>query len=247
LLFMPAEAMKNMTTKNILVAVDFGATSLRAFDQALVLAQRLALPLDIVTVCPPVPPFVEDPEGPPYIAAARDELAKLAAIAIAHGVKAETHLRSETVVFGLLEAIEDLDPQFVVVGSHGRRGIQRALLGSVSESLARRAHVPVLIVPAPERQEVAAATAWACEACGHILDASERKDGCARCGAAPARWIAAPIDHEPADAGEPAVGEGAANAGAAPDPRDGPSLFATAPAGAYDRSQANAEIRVRRY
>jgi nucleotide-binding universal stress UspA family protein len=236
-----------MTTKNIMVAVDFGATSLRAFDQAVALAARLEARLDIVTVCPPVPPFVEDGADPPYIAVARQELDKLATIAQSRGVQAGTHLRNETVVFGLLEAIAVLGPELVVVGSHGRRGIQRALLGSISESLARRAHVPVLIVPAPEREKLAQVTAWACADCGHMLGEGEARESCARCAAAPARWISAPVGDGPADAEEPAVGEGAANVGAAPDTRDGPSLFATAPAGAYDRSQANAEIRVRRY
>jgi universal stress protein A len=236
-----------MKTKSIMVAVDFGATSLRAFDQATDLAARLGAKLDIVTVCPPVSPTSEDPEGPPYITVAREELNKLAAIALARGIKAETHLRTETVVFGLLEAVTDLDPQLVVVGSHGRHGIQRALLGSISESLARRAHVPVVIVPSPERRRMAEAAAWACAACGHILDESESAESCARCGALPARWISAPLSEEPADKNEPAVGEGAADAGAAPDTRDGPSLFGTTAPGSYDRSVPNPEIRVRRY
>jgi hypothetical protein len=181
------------------------------------------------------------PNGPPYLGLARDELGKLAALAHARHVEAATHLRTETVVFGLLAAIDQLKPDLVIVGSHGRRGIQRALLGSISESLARRAHVPVLIVPSPERQTVAAAAAWACDACGHILSPGDSLDVCAHCGATPVRWLSAPL------AGEPAVGAGAADASAAPDTRDGPSLFATSPAGAYDRSQANPEIRVRRY
>jgi nucleotide-binding universal stress UspA family protein len=36
---------------------------------------------------------------------------------------------------------------FVVVGTHGRTGIRRALLGSVAEQVVRRAHCPVLVVP----------------------------------------------------------------------------------------------------
>jgi nucleotide-binding universal stress UspA family protein len=37
----------------------------------------------------------------------------------------------------------------LVVGSHGRRGIQRALLGSVAESLVRTSKAPVVVVRAP--------------------------------------------------------------------------------------------------
>jgi len=36
----------------------------------------------------------------------------------------------------------------VVVGSHGRRGVARALLGSVAESLVRTSSVPVAVVRA---------------------------------------------------------------------------------------------------
>ena len=46
---------------------------------------------------------------------------------------------------------------------------------------------------------------------------------------------------------EPTVGEGAATRVVPPDTQDGPSMFVTAPAGAYDRSTPNAEIRIRRF
>jgi nucleotide-binding universal stress UspA family protein len=51
---------------------------------------------------------------------------------------------------GILGYVRDFDIDVVVVGSHGRRGIQRALIGSVAEDLLRRSEVPVLIV----RQEI---------------------------------------------------------------------------------------------
>ncbi|WP_254529563.1 universal stress protein [Natrinema gelatinilyticum] len=42
--------------------------------------------------------------------------------------------------------IEDNDIDLVVMGSHGRSGIRRALLGSVTERTLRSTHVPVLVV-----------------------------------------------------------------------------------------------------
>ncbi|WP_254523255.1 universal stress protein [Natrinema caseinilyticum] len=42
--------------------------------------------------------------------------------------------------------IEDSDIDLVVMGSHGRSGIRRALLGSVTERTLRSTHVPVLVV-----------------------------------------------------------------------------------------------------
>ncbi|MFB6108340.1 MAG: universal stress protein [Haloplanus sp.] len=42
--------------------------------------------------------------------------------------------------------VEDHDVDQVVVGSHGRRGVSRVLLGSVAESVVRRSPVPVTVV-----------------------------------------------------------------------------------------------------
>jgi universal stress protein A len=232
-----------MDKQSILVAVDFGATSNRAFNTALELAQRLGASLDVVNICPPVP---VDVESPAYVDSAQAELDKLRARAEAEGVHTATHVRQETVVFGLLEAIEEIDPLFVVVGSHGRRGVTRLLMGSVSESLARRSHVPVLIVPAPERQEIAAVAAWSCQSCGHILGDGESSASCAQCGETPGHWLSASLSDEPADAGEPAVGAGVADEVAAPNTQDPGVLFATAPMGTTG-TVANAEIRIRRF
>lgn len=46
----------------------------------------------------------------------------------------------------ILEYAETEDVDHVVVGSHGREGVSRILLGSVAETVARRAPVPVTIV-----------------------------------------------------------------------------------------------------
>ncbi|MFB6161586.1 MAG: universal stress protein [Haloferacaceae archaeon] len=44
------------------------------------------------------------------------------------------------------EYVEEHDVDHVVIGSHGREGVSRILLGSVSEKVARRATVPVTII-----------------------------------------------------------------------------------------------------
>ena len=45
------------------------------------------------------------------------------------------------------------DVALVVMGTHGRTGLQRYLLGSVTEKVVRTAGVPVLTVRAPEAGE----------------------------------------------------------------------------------------------
>ncbi|MFC3958041.1 universal stress protein [Halovivax cerinus] len=46
----------------------------------------------------------------------------------------------------ILEYVEDNDIDHVVIGSHGRTGARRILLGSVAETITRRSPVPVTIV-----------------------------------------------------------------------------------------------------
>lgn len=41
---------------------------------------------------------------------------------------------------------EDNDIDLIVMGSHGRAGVRRALLGSVTERTLRSTHIPVLVV-----------------------------------------------------------------------------------------------------
>ena len=47
----------------------------------------------------------------------------------------------------LLAEIDKLDIDVVVMGSHGRGGLYKAFVGSVSEQLLHESEVPVLIVP----------------------------------------------------------------------------------------------------
>ena len=46
----------------------------------------------------------------------------------------------------IVEVADDLDVDHVVVGSHGRKGVSRLVLGSVAESVVRRSPVPVTVV-----------------------------------------------------------------------------------------------------
>ncbi|MGB9932334.1 universal stress protein [Haloarcula amylolytica] len=50
----------------------------------------------------------------------------------------------------ILDAIEDADADLVVIGTHGRTGIDRYLLGSVAEKLVRTSPVPVMTVRAAD-------------------------------------------------------------------------------------------------
>ena len=63
-----------------------------------------------------------------------------------HGLDIETAIETGKVEQQLVDYAEDHDIDQIVIGSHGRTGASRVLLGSVAEKVARRSPVPVTIV-----------------------------------------------------------------------------------------------------
>ena len=62
------------------------------------------------------------------------------------GKVAETHLRSGDPDKEILRTAESLGVGLIVVGSRGLGALSRALMGSVSDSVVKHAHCPVLVV-----------------------------------------------------------------------------------------------------
>jgi hypothetical protein len=74
------------------------------------------------------------------------------ACATAHGVAADsrlTEVRGRRTADVILEAAEAVRADLIVLGTHGRRGMDRAFAGSDAEQILRRAPVPVLLVRLP--------------------------------------------------------------------------------------------------
>ena len=65
------------------------------------------------------------------------------------GFKAEGIVKKGEVREAILENASDWHADLIVLGSHGRKGIKRFLLGSVAESVARHAPCSVEILRAP--------------------------------------------------------------------------------------------------
>ncbi|WP_181685293.1 universal stress protein [Halorhabdus salina] len=77
---------------------------------------------------------------------AQDAVADVATMADKRGVAVETHVQSGTADEEILTAIDLHDCDAVVMGTTGRRGVDRILLGSVAEKTVRTASVPVVTV-----------------------------------------------------------------------------------------------------
>ena len=149
--------------KRILVAVDGSPTSNRGFKVAVGLAKSLGAKLVVLHVIDEravgiglsasgyvAPAYVED-----VIAALRDGgrkvLAKAQREAKAQGQEIDAHLvesLGDGVAQTVLRQARKIKPDLVVLGTHGRRGLARVVVGSDAETVLREATVPVLLVRA---------------------------------------------------------------------------------------------------
>jgi nucleotide-binding universal stress UspA family protein len=143
----------------ILVAVDGSAHSERVLRHAIEAVRGTSAALRIVHVMD-LGPLLLGPEFAidiaPIAKARRTEgeeiLAAAREVAQSAGVTAETQLlETGTPTRHVAEAIAGEAARWpadvVVLGTHGRRGVERLLLGSVAEGVARRSVIPVLLVP----------------------------------------------------------------------------------------------------
>jgi nucleotide-binding universal stress UspA family protein len=145
------------TFKKILVPVDFSESSTLALDTAAALAKDSDASLTIVNVYEPL--AIALPEG--YQLFSEQQLNQLfeelqrglaqqRQRAEAAGVKrVDTELLHGFAVSEIQNFAAQCGFDLIVMGTHGRRGLSHALLGSVAERVVRVAPCPVLTVRAP--------------------------------------------------------------------------------------------------
>ena len=141
----------------ILVAVDGSDVSRSALTHAITMARENGARLLILHVVDEVPLLGYSQYADVYgiedtmIAAGRRILDKAAARASEAGAQSEVKLAE---ILGPGERVSDTipdqarqwDAELIVVGTHGRRGLHHALLGSVAEGVVRLSSVPVLLI-----------------------------------------------------------------------------------------------------
>jgi len=81
--------------------------------------------------------------------AARVSLESAAEQRRGRGVPIDTQLREGAPAEEILRVADDVGADLVVIGTHGRRGLARALLGSVAEHVIRTSHRPVVTIRGP--------------------------------------------------------------------------------------------------
>lgn len=138
----------------ILVATDFGDSAAHALDSAVELAGKLGAQVYLLHVIvvptmglPEIGIAISSTAMESTVLAAQAQLDRLAARYPDAGIITELATGDPRDAIASLARATGVD--LIVVGSHGRRGIRRALLGSVAEDVVRIAPCPVLTIRAP--------------------------------------------------------------------------------------------------
>jgi nucleotide-binding universal stress UspA family protein len=144
--------------KAILVPTDFSKTSALALERASELARSLSSSIVVMHA------FQMQTYGAPMMGqimapvdlltsieeAAQKGLTQLAADLEKSGIAATTILRAGVPWEQILEAAPLVSADLIVMGTHGRRGLTRALIGSVAERVVRLSPIPVLTIRCPD-------------------------------------------------------------------------------------------------
>lgn len=144
---------------HILIPTDGSELAQRGVDHGLSLAKALGGKVTIITASAPFPLPVggvswgiktEDIDR--YFAdceaAAQDLLAKMKATATKMGIPADTiYVPDARPAAAILETAKQATCNLIVMASHGRRGVERLLLGSQAAEVVSSSPIPVLIVP----------------------------------------------------------------------------------------------------
>jgi nucleotide-binding universal stress UspA family protein len=139
----------------ILVAVDFSEITSSIMTQTRIFAQQRSSKVWLIHVAPPDPDFIGYETGPQTV---RDHVAQrfreehrliqnLATQLRDEGIDAVGLLLQGATVETILEQAQKLEIDLMIMGCHGRKGLLKVFMGSVSEGVLRQSSCPVLLIP----------------------------------------------------------------------------------------------------
>ena len=141
--------------KHILVPVDGSSTAGQAIDKAIAVAEAFKSAVTVIYV---IDPYAFTGVGADfsygqaeYLSAATAEANEAISHAKqafqAHGITVTASVVEGHAIYrGILETAESIGADLLVMGSHGRRGLEKLVLGSVTAQVLSHAHLPVLVV-----------------------------------------------------------------------------------------------------
>ena len=145
--------------QRILCPIDFSDHSRRALDHAMAIARWYKSTVTVLHVFSPAPlagfgptsafaPVVLTPADFEQLLADTKAFAETER---APGVAIAAVVREGHTAGAILEQAIGMAADLLVIGTHGRFGLERLLLGSVAEKVLRRARCPVMTVPTQSR------------------------------------------------------------------------------------------------
>lgn len=145
-----AKASEPVSFKNVLFLTDFSEPSEAALPFAIGIARAYGSKAFVLHVLLPDPLLYSTPTSVAVVDEAQEDAAKASMQLVASrlaGLPYETVLEWGAGVWPNVEqALKSHDIDLIVVGTHGRTGAEKLLLGSVAEEIFRRSPVPVLTV-----------------------------------------------------------------------------------------------------
>ena len=148
-----------MLPKTILVPTDLSEAAEAAVDYACELATQLGATVHLLHVIgipavgvPELGVALTSTMIDSLVADAQKALDELAASRRSRASIGQTILKTGDARDMIDQTADEIGAGLIVLGSHGRRGVTRVLLGSVAESVVRTAPCPVLTVPVGRRK-----------------------------------------------------------------------------------------------
>jgi nucleotide-binding universal stress UspA family protein len=135
--------------QRVVVATDFSEASARAIDLAVAMAREPGVELHVLHVCE-IPVYADWAPSvdliTPLTATAEERLDQLLSSLRASSPGAKGLLKVGVAWEQILAAAAEVRADLVVLGTHGRRGVAHAVMGSVAERVVRLSEIPVLTV-----------------------------------------------------------------------------------------------------
>ncbi len=137
--------------KKIVLAVDGSEVSKNALRHAVELTKQNNGTLIAVHVIPPIDVTdIETFKPETLLRGLKEEgekiLSEVKELAREKDVKVQTIIEEGIPFEKICEVAQNSDGDIIVMGSHGRTGIEKVFIGSVTERVISRAHCPVLVV-----------------------------------------------------------------------------------------------------
>src|SRR5262245_53941470 len=134
--------------KHILLPTDFETSSAGALEAAVGLAQAFGAKLTLLHVWEiPIYPYMEFMLNSEMIASVEARALKRLGDVLQSVQQAlpaaDSILKTGLPWSGILEAAAEVQADLVVMGTHGRRGVNHVVLGSVAEKVVRLSPIPV--------------------------------------------------------------------------------------------------------